>query len=721
MATLASKPGEDGKHVTYCRMCNSLCGMVATVENGVITSMKPDHDNPASKGHICVKGPSIATITQDPDRILHPMKRTGRPGEFERVSWDEALDDIAARMRAIVDEHGPDALACYHGNPNGYSWFFAYGKKFGDAFGTHKQFSSSAVDTQSRKAASELVWGNPWTFLFPDMPSSDFMLVLGSNLLVSQGTVLCNPRMREDLNAIARRGRVIIVDPRRTETARLFEHVPIKPDTDVYLLCAMLRIMDDEGFLDRGLIADHTSGAAELLQAVHMLDVDDAARLTGIAAETIHDITRTFARTPRAVAYSRLGTCRGTFPTLSNVLIDMVNLLSGKIGKEGCAVFGNPPNPHEKALGGDAVGATRTIGKLRTRIGNLPSVNGDFPTVALPADILEPGPGRVRALMATSGNPVLSHPGGDTMERALQALELFFSIDLYLTETNRYAHYILPATTFIERDDMQMHFMPHMVRPHLQYARGVIEPLGEARSEIDIMNDIVKRAGYAALLPTREGSNTEVDFRELPDAVLRNSEIGDGFGARPDGVSVEKLAAEYPHGKMIEGRYPLDDWRKKISTADRKVHCWGEEIAAEFDRLAQSLAAPVPALRLFGLRDLRFMNSWTANPERLVRSASPAMLIHPDDARSHNVADGGTARLSSASGTIEVKVKVTEDVIPGSVCYPHGWGHNGGWQRANAAGGANVNLLASIRPEDQEAVSGMAKLEGIPVWLEPAG
>lgn len=707
------KPGDDGDHITYCRMCNALCGMVATIQDGVIVKMAPDRENPASQGHICVKGPAIATITQDPDRVLYPLKRVGGPGEFVEVSWDEALDDIATRLRATVDENGANAFAYYQGNPVGYSWIFSYSQQFGATVGSDRYYSGVALDIASPMAASELVWGNPWTFMFPDLPSNDLLLVFGSNLLVSQGTVLTNPRVRDDLNAIARRGRVIVIDPRRTETARTYEHLPIRPDSDIYLMCAMINVMAEEGLLDDELIAAHTSGAAEFLKASSMVTLEAAAERTGISAEIILDLARTFANTPNAAAYSRLGICRGSFPTLSNVVVDMLNVLSGKMGGGGGMVFGYSPAPHEGAFN---VGATRTIGTLRTRVGNLPSVSGHLPSSALAADILEPGAGQIRSLMVLAGNPVLSSPRGDELEKALDSLDLFFSIDVYVTETNRFAHYILPSTTFIERDDLQMSFCAHMVRPHIQYTRAVSEPLGQARPETEIMNEISKRAGFGTIFGTDPDTGAEIGIRDVVDDKLRNSDIGDGFGARPGGLSIQRLDEEYPHGMMIKGRYPRQDWTAKISTDDGRIHCWGPEIEAEFGRLDAQVGQPVPDLLLFGLRDLKHLNSWTHNAERLVRTSKPALLIHPDDAGPRNLVTGCRARLASASGEIEVDVKVTDEVVPGSVCYPHGWGHRGGgWQRANAVGGSNINLLASSRAEDQESLSGMAKLEGIPV------
>jgi formate dehydrogenase len=711
-----TSPGSDGEHITYCRLCNSLCGMVATVQDGVITAMKPDRDNPSSRGHICVKGPAIAAITQDPDRILYPLKRVGGPGEFKRVGWDEALDDIASRLRAIVDEDGPQAFGCYIGNPSGYSWNFAYANQFAKKIGSDKYYSSIALDIGSRMAASELVWGNPWTFMFPDLPANDLLLVLGSNLLVSQGTALGDPLIREDLNNIAKRGRVIVVDPRRTETARTYEHVPIRPDSDVWLLCAMLGIMDREGWLDQSLIDDHTAGAGTLLDAVGKIELHECSLRTGIPLETILEITHAFATTKNAAAYSRLGLCRGSYPTLSNILVDMLNILGGKIGSGGGAVFGYSPNPHEAKLGG---GAAETIGKIRTRVGNLPGVSGSLPSSAMAADILEPGLGRLRALMVVAGNPVLSSPGGDEMEHALDACDLFFSIDIYKTETNRFADYILPSTTFIERDDLQMHFIAHMVRPHIQYTHAVIEPLGEARPEVDIMNDISKRGGFGSLFGSDPASNKEFKIRDLVDDILRKSDIGDGYGTRPNGVSLDRLAKDFPHGMPIKGRYPRKDWTARISAAGKRVRCWGDVIATEFERLRATSAIGKDELLLFGQRDIRHMNSWMHNPERLVRNATPVLLLHPDDAAPRGLVDKAMARLSSASGAIDVCVHVTTDVIPGSVCYPHGWGHKGGWRRANAAGGANINLLASTRPEDQEWISGMARLEGMSVFLAP--
>jgi formate dehydrogenase len=526
--------------------------------------------------------------------------------------------------------------------------------------------------------------------------------------------VITDPRIREDLDGIARRGEIVVFDPRRTETARTYSHQPIRPDGDVFLLSAMLAVLGAEGLLDRAFATRWATGVDELLQAAGAIPLALAEERSGISEARIKDLARRFAATPRAAAYSRVGVCRGAFPTLTNILFDLLNILTGKMGAPGGAVFGFSPIAFDAGADPDV----RAIGQTRTRVGGLPSVGGHLPSTMLPGDILEEGPGRVRALLVNAANPVMSVPGSDRMEQALEDLELMVSLDIYETETSRHAHYILPTTTFLEREDMQLPFMAHMVRPFLQYTAPVVPPRGEARTEPDILNEISRRMGLGEItvLPHLENTPPQKRLYELYDGILRAGLLGDQHGAKPEGLSLEKLA-KAPHGLLIEGRYPESNWSTRLKHADGKIHCWSAEVESEFARLAEASEQPLPDLVLFSRRELRSINSWMHNVERLTRKVDTAVLVHPRDAAVRGLEDNSTARLATAAGAIEVQVRISTEVLPGTVCYPHGWGHRGGWLRANGLGGANFNLLASAEPADQEQLSGMSRLEGIPVQL----
>lgn len=709
--------GMDGEYVTYCRICEALCGLVATVEDGKISKIVADKDNPHSKGHLCAKGPAMKDIVYDPDRVTEPLKRVGKPGEFEHVSWQSALDDIAARLKDIVGRHGPRAFATYLGNPAAFSMaHMFYAKGFMDAVGSPNLFSPAAQDTSSRSVASYFLYGNPALFPIPDLPRTDFLLVFGANPLVSQGSLLSDPRLRDHFDAIAERGRVIIVDPRRTATAARYEHLPIRPNSDVWLLSALLRVLLDESLLDTKFLTEHVDGWRQMADALRALPIDRCSELTGIDRDKVVGLARDFAGSDHAAAYGRVGICRSQFATLSNVLLDALNIVTSNFGTPGGSVFGY------SAL--DIVKLSRAFAmdgyaNVRSRIGGLPDVMGHLPSSVLADEISVEGEGRVRALMITAGNPVLSSPGGQALARAFAKLDLFFSLDFYVTESNKYAHYILPATTFLEREDCSLAFMSQMVRPFLQYTAPVIAPVGEARNEYAVFSALARRMGIGELFTSKlmrllAKVGFKITPRRMTDLALRLSDIGDKFGLRPSGWSVAKLERQ-AHGVMIDKNIP--DWRDRITHPDQRIRIWNRTIAGEFERLRRYENSG-NMLRLFGRREVRSINSWMHNDPRLTRNAKPVLMMHPGDAAARGLLDGQRVYLSSKAGSVRVVLHVTDEIIEGSVCYPHGWGHAGGWRQANAIEAANINILASTDPRDQESVSGMSFLDGIPVEVK---
>ncbi|KQX22821.1 MULTISPECIES: molybdopterin-containing oxidoreductase family protein [unclassified Sphingomonas] len=690
------EPGEDGTHVTFCHICEAVCGMVAQVSGGRIAKLGPDRDNPHSRGHICIKGPSMRDVVYDPDRLLRPMRRVGGPSEFEPVGWEEALADIAARLRAILDGPGSEAVAAYLGNPvffNTLHWpvvfdFFARMK-------TGKLFGPNSQDHVSRMVANNLLYGDPLRMPLPDLADCDFLIIVGSNPLVSHGSMISAPRLREQLDAIAERGRIVVVDPRRTETAERFEHLSLRPDTDVWMLAAMVRTLFDEQLADLAFLDEHCVGWRALRDALAPITPALAAERCGLDEAAIVGLARDFAAVPRAVAYSRAGICRGRFSTLANLLLDALNMAGGKFCQPGGSMFGHALTTGSKLKG-------RPPDRL-SRVGGLPSVISFLPGVAMPDELLEPGVDRVRALFMIAGNPVLSAPGGEALERALGGLDLFVACDLFVNESNKYADYILPTVTFLERAGATTLTFGNMLAPYLQYVRPVIEPQGDVRREDEIFGELSRRLFAATDVPVGE---------EILDGHIRIGAFGNAFGERPDGLTLDRLKRQ-PHGIMLESQSREERKRVGIKHADGKVHLWGDAIRDELARL--HAFRDDGALRLFGRRHLMSINSWMHNVERLVRSQHPTLLIHPDDAAPRGIATGDRVVVANDYGAIEVEAELSEAVHRGSVCYPHGWGHDGGWRRANGAGGANVNLLSPTDPAAVEQLSGASLLDGIDV------
>lgn len=712
--------GEDGTHPTYCRVCEALCGLLAEVEDGKIVHVGPDREHPVSKGHLCVKGPGMLDVTYDPDRVLTPLRRAGAPGNFEPVSWDEALSDITDRLEQIVSSHGGEALGGYFGNPGAFSTLhYTYRAGFLRSFGSSKIFNALHVDVGARVLANELVFGHPTRYPFPDLDRCDFLLMLGANPVASKMSLVSAPRSMEKLKAIAARGSVVVVDPRKTETARMFEHRPILPDTDAWLLAGMLKALIDQGRVQTDLLAGKVTGWGDLAAVLSSLDVADASLRCGVPVDDIAQLAERFAAARTAACYGRAGTNRGSFSTLTNVLMDALNLATGRFGCPGGSIIGTSPF---EAEGDDQFQA---YGSSRSRIGDLPLVAGLQPGGALAEEILTPGEGQIRVLFIDSGNPVMAYPDGDKIERALESLSLLVALDFYVTESTKHAHYILPTPTFFERADTTDMWSATMPEPWVQYCEPVVEPLGESRHEYEIYDAILKRVGKPDSLSfLLDPENASVDKRlthlDVADAALRLGYTGDKFGEAPDGLSFAKLKSDFPHGKQVLERMPAEESWNRVHHPGNKPSLWDDVIAGEWERLLKSPVGVGPdELRLFGRRNLHAMNSWMHNSQRLAGKARPTLLMHPDDARDRQIRDSQRVRVESKTNQIEVDVEISDEVVPGSVSYPHGWGHAGGWRTANGAGGANVNLLASSDPADWERISGMCLLDGIAVTVTP--
>ncbi|MGV9676290.1 molybdopterin-containing oxidoreductase family protein [Nocardia sp. NPDC003482] len=716
---------------TYCRICEPLCGLIATVENDRLIRLRPDKRHPLSRGFACPKGIAFADVQNDPDRVLYPLRRTAS-GEFERVSWETALDEIAARLRVVTAAHGRESLGWYFGNPATFSYSHTlWLGGFQLAAGLRHVYSAGSQDVNNRFVASNLLYGSPTSVPVPDLDRTDFLLMLGANPVVSHGSVISAPRIRDRLGGIIKRGgRVVVVDPRRTETAKLFEHIAVRPDSDAWLLATLLQVIFAERLEDAAALRDQASGVAELRSAVARFTPEGTAAVTGVDPGTVRALARDLAGARRAAVYGRTGTCLGRHATLVAALIDTLAAVTGNLDRPGGSVFGK-----ELVAVSELNARLGLIGydRKRSRVGDFPDVLGTFPAAIMAKEITTPGPGRLRALFTSAGNPMLSVPGGDELASALRELDLFVAIDLYLTETSRMADYVLPATTFLERDDAPLPFAALAPIPYTQYTEAVVRPYGEARQEWEIIDEIATRMGVQpfAVGPARLGGRALSALRRrlpqagalrmrphlLLDLALRTGPYGDWFGLRPKGISLARLR-EHPHGLLLAEHAPTGVLRRVVRHPDRRVRLAAPQLVAELAGLAEQSADPAYPLRLIGMREPKSHNSWMHNVESLVARREHALRIHPKDAAVAGLADGDRCRISSAHGSVEVTALLSEDLIEGTVALPHGWGHRGGWRRAAEAGGANVNLLMSTEIADVERLAGMAHLNGVAVRVE---
>jgi anaerobic selenocysteine-containing dehydrogenase len=715
---------------TFCRLCEPLCGLLATVEQGRLVSLRPDPDHPLSRGQACPKGIAFTEVQNDPDRVLRPLRR--RPdGTFEELSWEAALDDVAARLRRIWDEAGGAALGSYLGNPPAFSysapvWLGLLCRRLGVVH----QFTSGSQDINSRFVASKLLYGAASQLPFPDLPRTDFLFMLGANPHVSHGSALTAPRIKDELTGVvARGGRVVVVDPRRTETARAYEHVPVRPDGDAWLLLSMLQVIFAEGLVDRAALAEQTSGADWLERVVAGHPPELTEPQSGVPAEVVRDVARGFATARGAAAYGRTGACLGRHGTLVNYLLDALSVVTGNLDRAGGTLFAHGVIPLEDIA--ERAGMM-TYGTSRSRVGGFPDVMGIFPAATMADEITTPGPGRLRALIVTGGNPVLTVPDGARLAAALDRLDLLVSLDLYVNETNRHAHYVLPTTTFLEREDLPGVLAATSVRPFFQATDAVVQPYGEARQEWQIYEELLHRMGLAvngrgtgilnrAMLTLERRGVARVTPGRIFDVLLRVGRFGDWYGLRRGGLSVRQALAAHPHGVVLRAHAATGRRKHAVRHRHHKVRLDPPEIVTELARLGDRHPAdPDYPLRLIGMREMRSLNSWLHNTPTLMKGKRlHAARINPIDAAAAGLVDGGQVRVVSPLASIVTHAIVTDDVGPGTVAVPHGWGHGGGWRRANAAGGANVNLLMSGDAGDLERLAGMAVLNGVAVRLEP--
>jgi anaerobic selenocysteine-containing dehydrogenase len=665
-------PAEE--RVTFCRICEAHCGLVATVADGRVERLRPDKEHPLSRGYACPKGIAMTEVQNAPDRVLHPM----RGGE--RVDWDAAIAEIGARLREVRERYGGDAIGWYMGNPGGASYSHTlWSKGFVDALGSPHYYTAGSQDVNNRFAASALMYGSPLRVPIPDLERTSFLLMVGANPFVSNGSVLSAPRVRDRLHAIvARGGRVVVVDPRRTETARAFEHLPIRPDTDAWFLLSLLHVVGRRSPL--GPLAEPFSPEA-------------TAERTGVPPERCRALARDLAAAPSAAVYGRTGSCLGRFGTLVAFLLDALAAVTGNLDRPGGNVFAQPAVDIERAARPFGLAS---YGRRRSRVGGFPDVLGQMPAGIMAEEIETPGRGQLRALIVSAGNPLASVPDPKRLRAAFGKLDLLVSIDLFVNETGRHADFVLPATTWLERDDVPVAFLPFFVRPFVQWTDAVVDPAGEAREEWRIVEALGRELETvpASVPPVRwlRRLGITITPKRMLELLLRTG---------PARLTTARLR-RHPHGLVLG-----ESWKTGVLRPGR-VRLAPPEIVAEIGRLERE-PPPDDGLRLIGLRQLRRHNSWMNDVPSLARGARPpALRMHPRDASARSISDGDVVTVRATTGELSVAVAVTDEMTPGTVALPHGYLE------------PNSNLLTASGSAALEPLAGMSHLNGVPVEVSAA-
>ena len=731
-----------------CPFCEATCGLRVEVEDESIVSVRGDEQDPFSRGFICPKAPGLKELTHDPDRLRRPVRRT--PGGWQEVSWEEAYDEVTSRLLAIREEHGNDAIGMYTGNPVVHDLgALLYRPVLARALASKSLFNSSAIDTLPKIVQTGLMFGRqfPTGVPVPDIDRTQYLLIVGANPMISHGSLMTMPDAPARLRGVIERGgKVVVIDPRRTETAKMAsEHHFIRPGTDAAFLLALVHTLFEEDLVELGAAAGLVGGLEQVEAIARGFAPEAVAGYSGIPPAAIRRIARELAAAESAACYGRLGTCVQEFGTLASWGCDLVNVLTGNLDRPGGVMFTTPAAPIDAAL---PKGKGFTIGRWKSRVGGQPEVEGLIPSSTMAEEMLTPGEGQVRAMLLLMTNPLRSAANSEQLEKAFAGLDFLVAVDFYINETTRHAHLILPTPSPAEQANYEVGLYLLSVRNVAKWswaavptAKGVPETwqvlskiaaglMGLAAAPAQAVDDfILRRYAEAAVEGPGRWPGLTLDEvlakveggigpERIMDLLLRIGPYGDGFGRSPGGLTLAKLR-ESTHGidlGPLEPRLP-----EVINTESGVIELAPVTMMNDLPRLRAHMAKAAPELVLIGRRDMRCSNSFMHNLPALVKGRDRCTLqISRADAGRIGLEHGGAARVTSRVGSLVAPIEVSDDLMPGVVSLPHGWGHDVEEAQLRVAkqhAGVNTNQLTDDQAYD--VASGTAVLFGTPVRVEP--
>ncbi|MFD6391037.1 molybdopterin oxidoreductase family protein [Nocardia sp. NPDC060259] len=703
-----------------CTLCEAHCGILVTVEGDQVARIEGNPDDVLSKGYICPKATAMGGLHHDPDRLRTPVRRVG--DTFEPIGWDEAFSEIGHRLRAVRSAHGPSAIGMYMGNPAAHSSSVIYGALLRAALLTRNFFSASSIDQFPQEFVAWRMFGANVLMPVTDIDRTDRLVVLGANPAVSNGSITTMPGAKLRIKEVRKRGgTVVVIDPRRTETARLAdEHVAVRPGGDVYLLLAMLHVLVTEGLCDERAVRAQCAGWDQLAELVATTSPERMAADAGIDADTIRRLARDHAAAPSAVLYARIGVCLQVTGTLTHWLVNTINAVTGNLDRAGGQMFATPPVDAPRYGKYLPMG----YGAWTDRSGTHKSFRSELPVTVLAEDILAEGSDRIRAMITYAGNPVLSTPQGGRLDAALASLDFYVAVDMYITETTRHADIILPPISPLEREEINLLFPVFSVRNNARFDAAVFEPPADGLEDWQILARLVTEL---VPLPARRLTGRALTgfFDLFSPMRLTAAAIAAGpYGVLRrgrKGLTANKIRASV--GGVDLG--PLvPRLRELIGTKDRLVQLAPPEFLAAVREVidgADTATAPGYDLQLIGRRHLRSNNSWLHNIPSMMKGRDRCtVLMHPGDATERGLTDGDQVTVESTVGSIVVPVEISDDIRAGVVAIPHGWGHHEpgvGWTVAAAQPGANVNLLHD--PGRTDPFSGAAAVNNTWVRVSP--
>ena len=705
------------KHFSTCTLCEAMCGIEVTTQGREILAIVGDKKNPFSEGHVCPKAMALKDLYDDPERIRQPLERTA--DGWQAISWDSALDKVAQGLHTVQQQHGIDSVGVYLGNPNAHNMgAILFGPHFYRALKTKNRYSATSVDQLPHHIVSRKLFGHQSQIPIPDIDHTQYFMIIGGNPLASNGSIMTVPHIKRRLKAIQKRGgKVVVVDPKKSETADIScEHHFIKPGTDALLLLAMLNTMFARQLAKPERLLSFAPELEQVDSFVEDYPPERVAAIVGIDAEEIRAMVEAFCQAESAVCYGRMGASVQAFGTLTQYLIMLFNMLSGNLDRAGGMMFTQPAAdllPHS---------GRGSIGKYLTRVRGLPAFGGEYPVSALAEEITSPGEGEITAMVIGAGNPVLSTPNGPQLDAAFEQLEFVVAVDFYITETTRHANIILPPVTALERDHYDIVFHNFAVRNSAKFSPAIFEPEADSRTDWQIYLALAERLDELNGVP---GDKYASLWQQTPvgvvDDLLRSGKYANG----QHNLSIKTLLQQ-PHGIDLGPLQP--NLPEAIYHDDKLIDLAFDYFMGDLSRLNKHFFAVPPivdnSLQLIGRRHLKTNNSWLHNSQRMVKGTDKGnkrctAQIHPQDAARFDIADGQQIKVRSRVGEVSIPAEVTEKIMPGVISIPHGWGHNKAdtnWSTAKAHAGVSVNDLTDEMVLDD--LSGNAVLNGVPVWVE---
>lgn len=689
-------------HYRNCNICEALCGLEIKYEGDQVISIKGDKNDPFSRGHICPKAVALQDFYQDIDRLRHPVKKT--KNGFEKISWEEAFDLIENKIKNIQDKYGHDAIATYLGNPNAHN----FGNQlflptFLRSLKTKNKYSASSVDQLPHHVASHYMFGHNLLLPVPDIDRTDFLLIIGGNPLVSNGSMMTAPDVTKRLKLIQEKGgKIVVVDPRKTETAKKAdEHLFIKPETDAHLLLAMINVLFSENKVCLRHLENKINGIELLQNIIQKYTLEKAAAITGIPAEKIRSLALEMAAADKAVIYSRMGASTQTFGGLCLWLTNVFNILNGNFDREGGAMF--PLPAFDPVLINPKKGKPEQADIQRSRVRQLPRYYGEFPAATLADEIETEGEGQIKALINIAGNPVLSTPNGKRLEKALEKLDFMVSIDIYISETSRHADVILPAASGLEIPQFDVAFHNLAIKNTVKYSPALFTKKGEVKDDWEILAELTERIGGKK----NDGRTPEL----ILDFALQMGTYGH------TGLNLKELKNN-PHGVDLGGLVPCLE--RRLQTNDGKINIAPSVYLNDLKRLDKNIVKQDPnKFQLIGRRVLRQHNTWTHNSNRLSKGRNECtLLINEKDAINLGIKNGEVILIKSRVGKIKVEVQITDEIMPGVVCLPQGFGSTKNSKMAIAAAQNSVSINDLTDEWRVDELTGNAALNGVEVSIE---